>query len=178
MKKNLLSVIILALLIVNLALTGIVMFSTVSANKKTVALVNDIAEVLDLELAANKSEDGEAESTAVSIADTAVYNIADSMTIALRPSAGEDGTAKDHYCMCEVSFSMNTADPDYEKMSSMVEAQEPKLRNIIISVIGEYTKEDAQANQAAITSEILRQVQDMFESKFIFEVYFRDIKFQ
>ena len=48
MKKNLLSVVILALLVVNLILTGIMMFSCVSANKKTAALVNDIASVLDL----------------------------------------------------------------------------------------------------------------------------------
>ena len=50
MKKNLMSVVILALLVVNLILTGIMMFSCVSANKKTAALVNDIASVLDLEL--------------------------------------------------------------------------------------------------------------------------------
>jgi len=174
MKKNLLSKIILALLIVNLVLTAIVMFSTVSANKKTVALVNDIAEVLDLELAANAGgEDSEAAS-AVSIADTEVYNIADAMTIALRPSA--DG--KEHYCMCEVSFSINKTDPDYEEMNAMIAGQESKIRSIIISVIGQYTKEDAQANQSAIENDILTQVQQMFGSKFIFEAYFRDIKFQ
>ena len=174
MKKNLLSVIILALLIVNLVLTGIVMFSTVSANKKTVSLVNDIAAVLDLELAAGSGSAEEAEVTAISVADTEVYNIPDAMTIALRPS--EDG--KEHYCMCEVSFSMNTTDPDYESMSAMVAAQESKIRSIIIGVIGEYTKEEAQANQKAIEADILTQVQEMFGSKFIFEAYFRDIKFQ
>ncbi|MDO4188879.1 MAG: flagellar basal body-associated FliL family protein [Lachnospiraceae bacterium] len=174
MKKNLLSVIILALLIVNLVLTGIVMFSTVSANKKTVALVNDIAAVLDLELTAGTGSATEAVATSVSVADTDVYNIADAMTIALRPS--EDG--KEHYCMCEVSFSMNKTDPDYETMNAMVPAQESKIRSIIIGVIGEYTKEEAQANQKAIETDILNQVQDMFGSKFIFEAYFRDIKFQ
>ena len=169
MKKNLLAVIILALLIVNLVLTAIVMFSTVSANKKTVALVNDIAAVLDLELTSSPEV-----VSAVSIADTEVYNIADAMTVALRPSA--DG--KEHYCMCEVSFSINKADPDYAEMSAMVAGQESKIRSIIIAVIGQYTKEDAQANQTAIEQEILAQVQQMFGSQFIFEAYFRDIKFQ
>ena len=172
MKKNLLSVIILALLIVNLALTAIVMFSTVSANKKTVALVNDIAAVLDLELSSGESSN--TTSTAVSVADTDVYNIADAMTIALRSS--EDG--KEHYCMCEMSFSLNKADEDYEALQPMVATQESKIRSIIISVVGGYTKEEAQANQAAIEQEILNQVQQMFGSKFIFEAYFRDIKFQ
>lgn len=175
MKKNLLSVIILALLIVNLALTAIVMFSTVSANKKTVSLVNDISEVLDLELSANKgSGDGAEASTAVSIADTEIYNIADSMTIALRPSA--DG--KEHYCMCEVSFSINKTDPDYAELNAMVASQESKIKSIIISIVGGYNKEDAQANQTAIEKEILTQVQGLFGSEFIFEAYFRDIKFQ
>ena len=174
MKKNLLSIIILALLIVNLVLTAIVMFSTVSANKKTVALVNDIATVLDLELTANAGGEEAESAEAVSIADTEAYNIADAMTVALRPSA--DG--KEHYCMCEVSFSINMKDPDYETMNAMVAGQESKIRSIIISVIGQYTKEDAQSNQAVIEREILSQVQQMFGSKFIYEAYFRDIKFQ
>ncbi|MDY4428043.1 MAG: flagellar basal body-associated FliL family protein [Lachnospiraceae bacterium] len=172
MKKNLLSVVILALLVVNLILTGIMMFSCVSANKKTAALVNDIASVLDLELTGGGSSAEEV--AAVSVADTEIYNIADAMTVALRPS--EDG--KEHYCMCEVSFSMNKTHEDYETMSPMVATQESKIRSIIIGVIGGYTKEEAQANQKAIESAILEQVQQMFGSNFIYEAYFRDVKFQ
>ncbi len=172
MKKNLMSVVILALLVVNLILTGIMMFSCVSANKKTAALVNDIASVLDLELTGGGSNAEEV--AAVSVADTEIYNIADAMTVALRPS--EDG--KEHYCMCEVSFSMNKTHEDYETMSPMVATQESKIRSIIIGVIGGYTKEEAQANQKAIESAILEQVQQMFGSNFIYEAYFRDVKFQ
>ena len=172
MKKNLMSVVILALLVVNLILTGIMMFSCVSANKKTAALVNDIASVLDLELTGGGSNTEEV--AAVSVADTEIYNIADAMTVALRPS--EDG--KEHYCMCEVSFSMNKTHEDYETMSPMVATQESKIRSIIIGVIGGYTKDEAQANQKAIESEILEQVQQMFGSNFIYEAYFRDVKFQ
>ena len=172
MKKNLLSVVILALLVVNLILTGIMMFSCVSANKKTAALVNDIASVLDLELTGGGANAEEV--AAVSVADTEIYNIADAMTVALRPS--EDG--KEHYCMCEVSFSMNKTHEDYETMSPMVATQESKIRSIIIGVIGGYTKEEAQANQKAIESAILEQVQQMFGSNFIYEAYFRDVKFQ
>ena len=172
MKKNLMSVVILALLVVNLILTGIMMFSCVSANKKTAALVNDIASVLDLELTGGGSNTEEV--AAVSVADTEIYNIADAMTVALRPS--EDG--KEHYCMCEVSFSMNKTDEDYETMSPMVATQESKIRSIIIGVIGGYTKEEAQANQKAIENAILEQVQQMFGSNFIYEAYFRDVKFQ
>ena len=53
MKKNLISIVILALLIVNIVLTAIMMFSVTSASKKTAALVDNISKALDLELAAN-----------------------------------------------------------------------------------------------------------------------------
>ena len=50
MKKNLMSVLILALLIVNIVLTVITMVSVTSTNKKTASVVNSIATVLNLEL--------------------------------------------------------------------------------------------------------------------------------
>ena len=48
MKKNLMSVLILALLIVNIVLTVITMVSVTSTNKKTASVVNSIATVLNL----------------------------------------------------------------------------------------------------------------------------------
>ena len=50
MKKNLISVIILALLVVNIVLTGIMMASVLSTNKKTASLVTDVASAINLEL--------------------------------------------------------------------------------------------------------------------------------
>lgn len=174
MKKNLLSIVILALLIVNTVLTGVIMFSTINTNNKTAALVSDIASVLDLELNYEPAVAGNNSGGAVAIADTAVYNIADSLTVALKPS----GDGKEHYAMCQVSFSMNTKDDDYAEYSVMMAEQESKIRSIIIGVISQYTKEEAMADQAAIEAKILSEVQGMFRSRFIYEAYFRDIKFQ
>ena len=81
MKKNLLSVIILALLVVNIALTAVMMFSTISANKKTVALVDQIASILNMEVKADLATDTSKE---VSILDTDTYNIGDEMVITLK----------------------------------------------------------------------------------------------
>ena len=172
MKKNLLTILILALLFVNLILTGITMFSLVSANKKTVALVDDISAALSLDL--SKPEEQTEEDTTVSIADTAVYNIEDAMTIALTPSA--DGS--EHYALVSVSFSMNKQDPDYETYEPMLADKESKIKSEIIDVIGAKTKEQAMADRAGMQQEILERVQAMFNSKFIYEAYFRDIKFQ
>ena len=58
MKKNLISIIILALLVVNVVLTAIMMFSVTGASRKTAALVDNISTALNLELTA-KTENGE-----------------------------------------------------------------------------------------------------------------------
>ncbi len=171
MKKNLMTVVILALLIVNLALTGIIMFFTVSANQKTIALVNDIASVLDIELNGSAGEEVEA---VVSIEDTNVYNIEDAMTIALKPDA--DGT--DHYALVSVSFSLNMTDADYETYQPMMSEKESKIKSEIIDVIGAYTKEEAMSDESGLEEAILLRIQAMFNSKFVYEAYFRDIKFQ
>lgn len=173
MKKNLMSVVILALLVVNLALTGIMMFFTVSANRKTIALVDDIAAILNLELEGAGEEEAEG-ATAVSPADSEVYDIADSMTIALKSS----GDGKDHFAMCAVSFSINNKHEDYATYQPMLATKESKIKSEIIEVVGAYTKEEAIANVAGIENEILARVQEMFDSDFVYEAYFRDIKFQ
>lgn len=173
MKKNLMSVVILALVLVNTVISGIIMFSTLSANKKTVALVDTIASVLELELTDGSGE-GEEVATAISVTDTQVYDIADSMTISLRQS--EDG--KDHFALVEVSFSLNKTNEDFETYQPLLAERESKIKSEIIDVIGGYTKEEASANIPLLQQQILERVRNLFGSDFIYEAYFRDIKFQ
>ena len=59
MKKNLLTILILALVIVNLTLTVITMISVTGTNKKTAALVDTIATVLNLELVSDEEDEGQ-----------------------------------------------------------------------------------------------------------------------
>ena len=174
MKKNLLTILILALLIVNLVLTGIIMFSTISANRKTVALVNNIATVLNLEVGPTEAEAGAEEQVEVSMADTEMYDIADPMTIALKK--GADGA--DHYAMVEVSLSMNTKDKDYKDNSAMMTTKESLIKSEIIDVIGSYTKEEAEVDKKGMEEAILKRIQDMFDSQFVYDVAFRNINFQ
>ncbi len=168
------SVIILALVAVNVVLTGIIMFSTVSANRKTIALVDDIAAILNLELESNSSAEEVAAEEMVLPENSEVYDIADPMTVALKDS----GDGKDHYALCSVSFSINTQHEDYKTYQPMLAAKESKIKSEIIEVVGGYTKEQAQADVHEIEQAILSKVQAMFDSTFVYEAYFRDIKFQ
>ena len=171
MKKNLLSIVILALLVVNIVLTCIMLFSVTGTNKKTAAVVTDIAEILKLEIDGQKSEDGAA---AVAMADTAVYNISEQMTITCKRAEGD---TKDTYCLVNVALSMNTKDPDYETYSATLETNESLVKSEVIAVISSYTADEIKLDQDAICQEILERVQKMYGSKFIYKVSFSNIMF-
>ena len=172
MKKNLLSILILALLIVNIVLTSIMMFSVVGASKKTTQLVTDIASVLKLEL---RGEDGEV--VTVPMEQTDVYNITD-LTIELQPS--DDGSS--HWCLLGVALSMNTKDKGYKSFgdAESMEAKRSLLTEAIFDVIGSYKLEDLKGGngEEEAKEEILRRIQSMYDSQFIFRVSFSDIKYQ
>ena len=136
-------------------------------------MVNSIATVLNLEVGPAVADEQVVEET-VSMADTEMYDIADSMTIALKK--GEDG--EDHYALVEVSLSMNTKDKDYKNYSATLATKESLIKSEIIDVIGSYTEEEVIANKNAIEQEILDRIQQMFNSQFIYDIAFRSINSQ
>lgn len=173
MKKNLISVIILALLIVNIVLTAIMMFSVTGASRKTAALVDNIATALNLEL--SSGTEGGAEEI-VSMSDTETYSFADSMTIPLKKSEGDD---KDHYCIVSVTLSINKTADGYKEYGSAesLASMEGLIKDEINGVFAQYTMEEARDNQEMIKKEIINRIQTMFDSKFIYNVSFGDIMF-
>lgn len=174
MKKNLISILILALLVVNVVLTAITMFSVTSTNKKTATLVNDIASVLSLELSSAQGAEGENTAVEVSMEDTVPYPIEDEMTIMLKK--GEDG--KDHYAVVSVSLSMNAKDKGYKTYGEKMGDNVSLIKGEINDVFASYTLEEARGNEEQIRSEILTRIQDMFDSQFVYKVTFSSIVYQ
>ena len=161
MKKNLISIIILALLIVNIVLTAIMMFSVTGTATKTSALVDNITRALNLELTAK----GDAGASAVPISDIATYDIAE-MTIELQ----QDAEGNQHFFVGSITLSMNTKDKDYKTYGGDMESRESLIKSEITDVISSYTVEDARSNQDTIKSEILERIQTLFNSEFVFNV--------
>lgn len=170
MKKNLMSVIILALLIVNIALTAVMLFSVTSTNKATADLIARISGAMDMELS---SADGSTFKPAVPIENIASYDIADTMTIRLKQD--EDGG--EHYIMVAVTLSMDTEHEDYKTYGETLGDRESLIKSEIISVVGGYTMDEAQADEEALKQAILERIQNMFGSDFVFKVDFRDVKY-
>ena len=171
MKKNLLTVLILALLMVNLVLTSIMMFSVMSTNKKTAQLVNNIATVLNFELT-TPGEEG-SENTEISLADTDVYNIDGSMTIPLKM----DESGKQDYIVLTVSLSMNMKSADYKKYKDTMADRESLIKDAITSVVTSHTKNECRGNLDGLKEEILKSIQKLFGSDFIFNVGLSDVKY-
>ena len=170
MKRNLIAVIILALLIVNIALTAVILFSVTGTNKATADLITRISGAMDMELS---SVGGTAFKPAVPIENVETYDIADAMTIRLK--RGENGV--DNYIMVAITLSMDTSHKDYKTYGSTVGSRSSLIQSEIISVVGRYTLEEAQADEAGLKQAILESIQNLFGSDFIYKVDFRDVKY-
>ena len=171
MKRNLLSIVILALVLVNTVLTVVMMISVVGTANKTSALINGISEALSLEI---ESQEASAGPAAVPMTDIVVYTIPDSMTIPL--AEGSDGAA--HYCLLQVSFSINNKSEGFTTYGADLSAQESLIKDEIYNVVGKYTLEEAKSKQDIIKQQILEKVQAMYDSDFIFNVSFGECLFQ
>ena len=165
MKKNLLSIVILALLIVNLVLTSIMMFSVTSTNKKTGAVVADIASILKLELGTEEEQ----ESTAVSMEDTAFHDMESELTIMLAKDP-LDEEAKEHFVMVQVSLSMDTTNKDYKTYGESI--NDNQIAGVMQEVFGKYTADEVQPRSEDIKEEILAEIQKLYNSEFIYKVTF------
>lgn len=171
MKKNLLSILILALVLVNLVLNIVMIFSVLPAANKTNKMVTQICSILDIELAADEEE-----STKVSMDKLEVYELSEGATMTMNFKGGEDGKA--HYLVTSVSISMNTENEGYKKYGETISAKESIIKGEINNVVSSYTMEEYQVDAAGIREEIVKNLQEMFDSDFIVDVTFSDVIYQ
>lgn len=170
MKKNLMSVLILALVLVNTILTAILAIAIVPQTKKSNELINSVATAIKLEL---NSESG-TKASSIPMDQIATYDIEDEMTINLKP--GDDD--KDHYVVLKASISMDTKNSGYKSYGEDIGDKASVLKNEINSVVSSHTYEEFRDDQQAIQSEILKNLQTLFDSDFIVSVGFSSVTCQ
>jgi flagellar FliL protein len=172
MKKNMISVLILALLVINTAMTALMMITVFPQAQKTNELIGKIAGAIDLELSSGQIKT----SATIPIEDIETYAIADTMTINLKPDGSEGGDK--HVAMVSVVLSLNTKDGDYADKQPMLAANEGLVRNVINRVISSHTLPEIRDDQQAVQTEILKELQSTFDSDFIVDVGFSNISYQ
>ena len=176
MKKNLLSVLILVLLIVNIALTSVMMISVTGTNKKTAELVTNIATVMNLELSVPGQEE-----SAVSLADTDTYDLPKLM-IPLAASATnmEDASSKNKqaYIIFTLSLLQNKKHKDYSKLGGEnMSGRASLIMDAVTRVVGNHTLDECQNDMDIIREEILREIQNLFDSDFVYKIGISGIKY-
>lgn len=178
MKKNLLSVLILALLVVNIAMNAIMMISILGTNSKTGDLVSSIATVMNLEL---YTPGGEVISHSVPLSQTATYSIGDRLMVQLRHSVDAEGkpTGADMVTFY-MSLAMDTEHKDYGNLGSSetLAGLEIEIKDAVSSVIQNYTEQECREDFESIKEEVLYAIQQLFQSDFIYRVAISDVVYQ
>lgn len=184
MKKNLVSIIILALLIVNLVLTCFMMFSFTGAAQKTWTVVSDIAYAMNMAKGGAPASEGSEAVVEVAIQDLVNYDIAEAMTIPLKaaPPDAEGNVSPTSYIVILASLQLNSEDKDFKDFGDGDLTQYVAIiQDEIIKVFGKYTKSEVQSDELGtmekIKAEIVEQVRVRFNSEFVYSISFRDIKY-
>jgi flagellar FliL protein len=167
MKKNILTIIILATTLINMTLMIVMLFVFLPNVKQTNNLITKVAQTVDLEL-----ENVVVKEDKVSISDIEPYKPTDAsgLTINLKKEPGDNKT---HYAAVKWSLVLNKNHKDFSKMNPLVEANEGRIKEIIRTEVEKYTINTV--NKETIKDDVLKILQDdVFGSDFIISVSFSD----
>lgn len=160
MKKNIFSVIITALTVINVVLTAVMFFVMLPTFQKTNNLITQVASVLNLELDADEDADADSNYT-INDLEPVTVSFESSQTYNLK--AGADG--KEHYAMLSgyvVNLNKNAKKYD-SSLAETITNNQAQITGIISSVIQSHTKDEA--TQDLIQKEALEKVQALLDSK-------------
>lgn len=158
MKKNILTIVIMAATLVNTVLLMVLIFSVMPASNKTSNLVDKVASVIDLEI-----EDADPEEQEWTIDDLQAYTKTYDATvnINLKKDVGEDAN---HYAqLTGFSVSFNTKADDWEAISESITANDIYVDDIVKETIASYTV--STIDQTQIKTEIVKKIQEKYNTK-------------
>lgn len=174
MKKNLITVVILALVVVNLVLTAVLTITIIPETQKANELITKVCSAIDLDLVAGDT----AGSLAINVENMVDYpvNSGTALTINLKDSG--DGEA--HYAVLGVSLSMDNQNEDYAKFApdGSLTAYDNILSDTINKTVAGHTIDEMRNNEEGVKEEILEAVQTLFKSSFVVRVNFSSATYQ
>jgi flagellar basal body-associated protein FliL len=161
MKKNILTIIIMAISLINTALIAVLIFSIVPAANRTTTFVNKIASIVDLELESPNPEDE------ITVADITNYPFTESIVSSLK---SDDG--KSHYLTVDITLQENMKNKDYAELSTKVQENESAISEIIETEFAKYTRQDLENEtiKDKVKADLLAKIQEYFDSDFIINV--------
>ena len=169
MKKNLISVLILALVFANFVLTAILMFTVLPETQKANTLIEKVCSAIDLDL----NSGGTNETSNIPIDQQDTYKVNEGEKITTNLAKGNDG--KSHYAIVKVSLVLNKKSDNYATYNQEFLAnQDETIKNDVIQVIGQYTLDEFETNKEQVKSEILSDMQKLFGADLVIGVNFSE----
>ncbi len=168
MRRNILTVIIMAMCLVNIILSAVLIFVMVPASNKTTKLVNKVAQIIDLEL---ESPENSIEN--LSVSDIETYLIEEKISCRLA-----DSDDKDHYAVLYLSLSLNKTHGDYQELKGYIEQYENNIKEIVTDEFAKFTIDEVVEKKDKIKNQVLVRIQELFKSDFIINVSFGNILYQ
>ncbi len=169
MRKNLITVIILALCVVNLILNIIIVFVCMPSARKTNNLITEIASVLNLEL--EKDE----EKPTVSLENMATYSV-EAQVVNLK----DDGSGDKHFVQVGLTLGLDSSSDDYKDLNTALTDASGVVFDEARNIIQTYTYEEIsdQATQEKIKEKILENLQKKYATECIYSVSFSKFTLQ
>lgn len=165
MKKNLITVLILALCIINLAFNILLVFTFVPSAKKTNKLVGDIMAVLDLEMSSQS-----AGNSGFDVSNLSPFQLEQSNPINL----AADGSGQLHVVQYGLTINLDKTAADYKDVSTNLTNSTSLVYDMTRNIIGKYTYDQViDVNvQNQIKVEILASLKETFNTECIYSVSF------
>ena len=163
MKKNILTIVIMAATLINVILSAVLVFSVMPAMNKTSNLVDKVASVIDLEI-----EDANAEEQEYTMDDLDPYQKTydPAVNINLKKEAGDDAN---HYAqLAGFTVSFNKKAEDYSKISETIRTNDVYVDDIVRETISSYTA--SSFDRKKVPTEIVKKIQEKYNTKVVVEV--------
>ncbi len=166
MKKNLITVIILAICIINLVFNILLVFVFMPSTTKTNKLITDISEVLDLELASLKS----GEESGVDINNLTPFQLEQGNPINL----ASDGSGLNHVVQYGLTINLDKTAEDFTATQTNLQTSTAIVYDLIRDIVGQYTYSQAIDIdvQREIKNQILTSLRKAFNTDCIYSVSF------
>lgn len=171
MKRNILTVIIMALSIVNLVLSAVIVFSVVPNVNKTNNLIDQVAEIINLDLEAQNGNE-----KIITSDEIESYNLEEELIINLKK---DSDSTKEHYAvMSKISLSLYKGVHDYDKVKKNIEDSTATVYDIIRKEFTNYTKDEAKISEEKIKDNIIQMLNDKYGKKVVQDIAFGSLVYQ
>lgn len=163
MKKNLMTLIILALVVVNLVLTAIMMFAIVPQTQRANEMITKVCEAIDLELNSGAATG----MSNLPIERIATYDVASGDTLTVNLKGGG-------YAVIGVVISVDNESETFKNNNGTeyLSTKESLIKGSIIEIVGNYTKEDLGESKEGVKADLLKNLKKTFGADYVVGVEF------